>query len=118
MAILMKILKRLFKKKHALPEGFMSLEDHLKHLEFNRDYEGHYNCTMAFSNSPVMMILSKEIVTFFKETKAVNYVSMRFWDRDNDQQYELIVQKCDGKTPAERVHELEKEINELRGGKC
>ena len=107
------LFRKLFRRK-KLPEGFKSLEEHLKSASFEKEEDGRYKCTIAFSQNLAMMLLTEEIARYYRECKADNYVSMRFHDPKSDQQYELIVQRCEGKTPAERVHELEKEIKLLK----
>lgn len=62
---------------------------------------------------PVVMYIAKEAAHLLKQYGGQNYLSMQLHS-DELGDIELIVRYVDGKTPAQRVIELEKELEQLR----
>ena len=96
----------LFKKKKP-PEGFLPVS------EMQVDFVTG-KASMVVDHEYVVYF-AEEMAKYFKNAKGVNYVSVQCWHKGTGP-LEIIVQRSEGKTPAQINLELKREIEILKNG--
>jgi len=86
------------KKKKKPPEGSEPIS--VKKIEFK---SGVSTITVAH---PLFPVIIDSLVDLFKDSKGENYLSMGIW-REDVGALEVILQRQEGKTPAQLKYELE-----------
>jgi len=97
-----------FKKKKP-PEGFLPVSG--MQIDFVTG-----KASMVVEHEYVVYF-AEEMAKYFKNAKGVNYVSVQCWHKGTGP-LEIIVQRSEGKTPAQINLELKEEIARLRGERC
>jgi len=88
----------MFKRKKKAPEGSEPIS--VKKIEFK---SGVSTVTIAH---PLFPIITDALIDIFKDAKGVNYLSIGIWRKDVGE-LEVILQRQEGKTPAQLKHEIE-----------
>lgn len=86
-----------FKKKTTPPAGFEPVE--IKEMNFKQG-----KMTLALAH-PHLANFAEAVACFFNDALGVNYVATSFW-REDLGPMEIVVQRKDGKTPAQLHQEL------------
>lgn len=94
-----KLVTRLFTKRYHSFEGYESVQ--IKELEFK---SGKFTMT---AQHPMFVHFVDAMANFFKDTGGENYVSTSFYSPEFGFM-EVLIQRQDGKTPAQLKSELEK----------
>ena len=61
---------------------------------------------------PAIAIIATELAKLLKEQHAENFVTISM--SDGNEMFEVTVRRANGKTPAEKMGEMQREIDELR----
>lgn len=100
-----RFFKRFSKEQQTPPPG-------LPVSEFEFDFiSGRAPITLAH---PMMVPIVNALANMIKDHEFKHYLAMTFWRKDVGP-FEVIVQKADGKTTAQKNTELEKDISYLTG---
>ena len=81
----------------------------LKRLDFKAEVDHPMVIDAAFDGAAVKL-WAAAAVHWFKDTGGKNYVTMEMTDPRTGEKYELTMQKIGGKTPAEKIGELQNKL--------
>jgi hypothetical protein len=71
--------------------------------------DGRLNAEIVFGG-PAAKIFAAFAIDWFKRTGGHNFVTCEITDTKDHHRYQLTMQKVHGKSPAERIGELEREL--------
>lgn len=93
-----------FVRRRVPPEDEIRIRD----LQYR---PGHVD--MSIECNTAMLLLTKNIEDFFEQNAGENYITMTFYSKKKNEFLELTVRRVDGLTPAEKLTQMQKRIDEL-----